>query len=698
MQYARPSSDVENPGGWTTEPLWTKIDEEPFSDADYLTSPKTATGDSFTIGLSGVVDPEVHTGHIIRIRAKTGVTGTFKYELMQGAIVIKDSGDVVLTTAFAEYNMTLSETEAAEITDYSALRIRITAVVTQKNQRQNVSWIRIDVPDTNEKQGSASISGGGSLIATGSKTEGLATDWKAPGTVVNAEIDGKPAWSNPDNAKVLDDNFATVSPSSEDYSDWLRCTNFGFTTDDLPSGAVVEGIEVEIVRKQSSDEEDGGIYLRKSIGGVGDNKAESGAWSSTKEWAYYGGASDNWNAGLTSSDIRTTGFGINISAAGAGGGNGGPADPGKTAYIDHVRIRVFYSLAGEQHSGTGSISGNGSATGTIKKGGLGSAIKSAGGTLLALGLAGMLGIASIVAGGSQLGVGEKSTVGTASISGSGSQVIVGKKETSGSGSVSGGGSLIATGIASEAEQHFGTAFISGNGAVAGVTTKQALGDSPITGGGAVAGSVIKQALCDLVITGDGGVVGIGRKQTSVELSISAGGSIIVTGSAVEFHFGSASISKNGILALVGIKKSSNDVIITDNGDLMLVVSKQARDDSDITGGGSIIAAGEKYEEEGEAHFGVAVVSGNGTLAGAIIKQALADLGISENGVLSGEGVKQALAGLTITGGGSIIISGVAAEWHSGVAVISGNGEIKCTGGKGTDISELIAIKYVGYLK
>lgn len=146
-QYAYPNADIENPGAWTTEPLWKKMDEEPFDDDDFVTSPKSATDKSFTLGLSGVTDPEVHTDHIVRIRAYAKVTGTVKYELMQGAVVIKDSGEIALTTGFAEYNMTLSEAEAANITDYAALRVRATAVTTQKNQYQYVSWIRFECPD-----------------------------------------------------------------------------------------------------------------------------------------------------------------------------------------------------------------------------------------------------------------------------------------------------------------------------------------------------------------------------------------------------------------------------------------------------------------------------------------------------------------------------------------------------------------------
>lgn len=120
--------------------------------------------------------------------------------------------------------------------------------------------------------------------------------------------------------------------------------------------------------------------------------------------------------------------------------------------------------AGEEHSGSGSISGNGSLAGTAKKGGQGSALESAGGTLLAIGLAGMLGIASIVGGGTQLEVGKKSVSASASISGEGLVVASGEATVG-------------------AEEHSGIAAISGNGVLAGVGMKRAYGDSAIAGGG-----------------------------------------------------------------------------------------------------------------------------------------------------------------------------------------------------------------------
>ena len=146
-QYARPDSDIENPGVWTIAPLWEKMDEEPYSDADYIISPKSAIGKSFTIGLSNLIDPEVHTGHILRVRAQvSGVSGTIKFELLQGTTVIKDSGDIALPLAFQEYSFSLPEVEAATITDYTALRVRTTAVTTRKNKYQWLSWVRFECP------------------------------------------------------------------------------------------------------------------------------------------------------------------------------------------------------------------------------------------------------------------------------------------------------------------------------------------------------------------------------------------------------------------------------------------------------------------------------------------------------------------------------------------------------------------------
>lgn len=162
-QYAYPTSDVDNSGAWTTAPLYAKIDEEPYDDGDYVTSPKTASSKSFTVGLGGTItDPASSTGHIFRVRARSSGSGTMQVELLEGSTVRATLSTFSLTTSFAEYSYTLTGTEADSITDYTALRIRVTAVTTGTNKYQYVSWARFEVPDLAATQKSVADGGSGS--------------------------------------------------------------------------------------------------------------------------------------------------------------------------------------------------------------------------------------------------------------------------------------------------------------------------------------------------------------------------------------------------------------------------------------------------------------------------------------------------------------------------------------------------------
>src|SRR3970040_543328 len=55
QQYARPAADITL-GSWTTSPLWSKIDETSFDDADFIHS--TGAGETFSeIRTADVTDP-----------------------------------------------------------------------------------------------------------------------------------------------------------------------------------------------------------------------------------------------------------------------------------------------------------------------------------------------------------------------------------------------------------------------------------------------------------------------------------------------------------------------------------------------------------------------------------------------------------------------------------------------------------------
>lgn len=168
------------------------------------------------------------------------------------------------------------------------------------------------------------------------------TDWKAPGTAANADRDGKLDWTDWDNVKTDDSDYAIDEPAKNDYGDWLRLTNFGFTTTDIPVGSTINGIEVQYKKSNLGSSElylyDSVLKLRKTSGQVGDNKASGTRWATTKETKTYGGAADTWNSELTAADLIDSGFGIDLSVNTTG-------DIPDTAWVYFCQIRVYYTEA-----------------------------------------------------------------------------------------------------------------------------------------------------------------------------------------------------------------------------------------------------------------------------------------------------------------------------------------------------------------
>lgn len=169
------------------------------------------------------------------------------------------------------------------------------------------------------------------------------TGYKSPGTCTSEDRDGKAAWSNPSYASASEDDRAISDVGASTYSDWLRCVNFGFTTGDIPEGATITGIELSIERQAETavNTYDSAIYLRTSAGqGTSDNKAVADLWPTADASATYGGDADTWNTGYDDSDIRDSTFGVDISIANNHG------TQAREARIDHVQIRVYYTVAG----------------------------------------------------------------------------------------------------------------------------------------------------------------------------------------------------------------------------------------------------------------------------------------------------------------------------------------------------------------
>jgi hypothetical protein len=166
------------------------------------------------------------------------------------------------------------------------------------------------------------------------------TAWKGAGNGANDSSIGAVAWSNPGNITASNNSRALASLNATNTTTQiLRATSFGFTAADIPPGSAVVGIEVEIERQKGSGGSNTAtdllIRLRNASGQAGDDKATGTGWPSTDGTATYGGGADTWSAGLTDSDLRDSGFGVDIRAQRTGGT--------PTPAVDHVRIRVHYT-------------------------------------------------------------------------------------------------------------------------------------------------------------------------------------------------------------------------------------------------------------------------------------------------------------------------------------------------------------------
>lgn len=174
------------------------------------------------------------------------------------------------------------------------------------------------------------------------------TGWKFAGTGANDASVGDREWGNTGAIVSSDDDRANTSNSgplraANPTTQILRGTNFGFSTSDIPDGSTIDGIEVGIERSKADAGEcvDLLVSLRISSGQTGDNKADTvTGWPTqlNESEATYGGSADDWNAGLSDSDIRTTDFGVDLRAQRQSGSS--------VPRVDAIRIRVYYTEGG----------------------------------------------------------------------------------------------------------------------------------------------------------------------------------------------------------------------------------------------------------------------------------------------------------------------------------------------------------------
>ena len=161
---------------------------------------------------------------------------------------------------------------------------------------------------------------------------------KSPSKGSNNSSIGSRSWSNTDKIYTSDNNYATVSLDKDKISNYLVASDFKFS---IPTGVVINGIKVEIERKEGNKHSSG--YIRdyslkilknNTITGT-DHAATSTNWTTSDLTVSYGSDTDLWGQTWTPSDINSSNFGVAISVK--------CTSDSEDAKIDNIKITVYYS-------------------------------------------------------------------------------------------------------------------------------------------------------------------------------------------------------------------------------------------------------------------------------------------------------------------------------------------------------------------
>lgn len=158
-----------------------------------------------------------------------------------------------------------------------------------------------------------------------------------------ARTGGDAHWSNPGNISAADASVANVVlTGAGDTSHWLVATDFGFS---IPATDQIVGIVAEFrmrVAAPSADLDSATLWLGGAA--TGTEKTANSPLGGSFGYISRGGATDDWDATLTGSDVNSTGFGVALSAVRFSGT--------PDIECDHVRVTVHHSPAGVELAGS----------------------------------------------------------------------------------------------------------------------------------------------------------------------------------------------------------------------------------------------------------------------------------------------------------------------------------------------------------
>ena len=181
VQIARPSSDIT--ANWTPttgSTHWGCIDEVTANDdTDAIDTGANPVSLVCEVKFGSLTDPLSSSGHVVRYRFRRGPQGgknvSLTADLRQGATSIASWAhlDAAIVNSYTTFQQTLSSGQADSITDYTDLRLRLTATTTGGGGSTGVrfTWTELEVPDgvaayVGDSDGIATVGGNGLAIAT----------------------------------------------------------------------------------------------------------------------------------------------------------------------------------------------------------------------------------------------------------------------------------------------------------------------------------------------------------------------------------------------------------------------------------------------------------------------------------------------------------------------------------------------------
>ena len=161
----------------------------------------------------------------------------------------------------------------------------------------------------------------------------------SPSTCASVMGIGTVAWTNPTRAVSSNNSYATASVDGS-TTRFLECTGYGFA---IPSGAIINGITVNVERKSSSTSNGGSAdaaMLLVKAGTIGATDLSTGTtYPTTDTTEAHGSATELWGDTWTAADINDANFGAAFAATKASATGGA-----QTVSVDWIQIVVDYTL------------------------------------------------------------------------------------------------------------------------------------------------------------------------------------------------------------------------------------------------------------------------------------------------------------------------------------------------------------------